>query len=82
MANQIDGGRQTQGAVGGIDQEHRTLDEKRADQLHRQPYSPGRDDTIDPDLERERLEPGLNAGGEGEAGADPSTTHSDGNSNT
>lgn len=52
------------------------------DKLRRKPPTPGRDDTIDEDLEQERLKPGLDAGGEGEAGAAPSNPHSDGNSNT
>lgn len=78
MANQIDGGRQTQGAVSGIDQEQKVLDEK----LHRERKRPGRDDTLDEELEAERLEPGLRTGGEGETGVDPAETRSDGNSNT
>lgn len=52
------------------------------DKLRRKPTAPGRDDTIDDELEKERLESGLDSGGEGEAGADPSEPHSDGNSNT
>lgn len=37
---------------------------------------------LDEDLERERLEPGLNTTGKGDAGADPARAHGDGNSNT
>jgi hypothetical protein len=44
--------------------------------------APGRDDTLDEDLERERLQPGLNGEGSGGAGADPSGHHEDSNSNT
>lgn len=50
--------------------------------LGRKPPAPARDDRIDEELERERLEPGLNAGGQGDTGADPATPRSDGNSNT
>ncbi|MCH7628795.1 hypothetical protein [Novosphingobium sp.] len=41
----------------------------------------GRDDRLDADLERKRLEPGQNGDGEGDVGA-PADTPSDGNSNT
>jgi len=54
----------------------------RPDQLHREKKRPGRADTLDEDLDAERLEPGLRTGGEGETGADPAATPSDGNSNT
>lgn len=74
MANQIDGGTQTEGAVSGIDQESLTQKEK-----DRRKH--GRDDTLDDDLERERLEPGQDADGAGGAGASIGTP-SDGNSNT
>lgn len=42
----------------------------------------GRDDTLDADLDRERLQPGLNSDGTGGAGADPDGHHEDANSNT
>lgn len=74
MANQIDGGTQTEGAVSGIDQEILTQQEK-----DRRKH--GRDDTLDADLGRERLEPGQNGEGTGGVGAPPGTP-SDGNSNT
>jgi hypothetical protein len=74
MANQINGGSQTEGAVSGIDQE--ILNQKEKERRKH-----GRDDTLDQDLERERLEPGLNAEGTGGVGAGPGTP-SDGNSNT
>ena len=77
MANQIDGGKQNQGAVGGIDQEQKSLSERASAQR-----SKTREREEPAGHERERLAPGLDAGGEGEAGADPSTTKSDGNSNT
>lgn len=41
----------------------------------------GRDDRLDKDLERKRLEPGFNGDGTGDVGA-PFGTPSDGNSNT
>ncbi|MCW1430288.1 hypothetical protein OLX23_14350 [Novosphingobium sp. JCM 18896] len=44
--------------------------------------SGSRDDTFDPDLERERLEPGMNTEGQGESGADPKRAKPLGNSNT
>ena len=78
MTDQIDG-KQTGGRDGDLDRTRKTLQQ---DKLHRRAQSRGRDDTIDEDLEQERLTPGLNAGGDGEAGADPASTHSDGNSNT
>lgn len=81
MANQVDGGKQTEGAVGGIDQEHKTLAE-RSDALDRQPVRPGRDDRLDKELEAERREPGLRTGGAGASGADPASPNGDGNSNT
>lgn len=37
---------------------------------------------LDADKERERLEPGLNTAGAGEAGADPARRKGGGNSNT
>lgn len=40
------------------------------------------DTTVDKDLERERLQPGLNAEGHGGVGADPAGHHEDSNSNT
>lgn len=43
---------------------------------------PGRDDTLDEDLESERLKPGLDSEGTGGAGADPEGPHDGGNSNT
>lgn len=52
------------------------------DKFRRQAPAPGRDDTIDDELEKERLQPGLDAQGEGEAGSGPSNPRSDGNSNT
>lgn len=48
----------------------------------REGQSGSRDNTFDPDLERERLEPGMNAEGEGESGADPNRAKPLGNSNT
>ena len=42
----------------------------------------GRDDTLDEDLNRERLEPGLDSAGKGSAGADPSKPRGPENSNT
>ncbi len=42
----------------------------------------GRDDTLDADLDRERLQPGLDSDGTGGAGADPDGHHEDANSNT
>lgn len=75
MTNRIDGGKRP----GSGERQPKTLQQ---DKLHRRAQSPGRDDTMDEDLEQERLTPGLNAGGDGEAGADPASTHSDGNSNT
>jgi hypothetical protein len=41
-----------------------------------------RDKRRDEELERERLEPGLNTDGKGDAGADPSRVKDEGNSNT
>lgn len=38
--------------------------------------------TLPDDLERERLEPGLNTAGSGDVGADPSRPHGPENSNT
>ena len=81
MANQIDGGKQTEGAVGGIDHELRTLAEE-TDKLDRHPKRLGRDDTLDDELEAERLEPGLRTEGEGESGAGSSHRREHGNSNT
>ena len=43
---------------------------------------PGRDDTLDPELERERREPGMDSEGTGGAGANPDSHHEDSNSNT
>lgn len=43
---------------------------------------PGRNDTLDADKERERLEPGSNTDGTGGVGADPRGYHEDSNSNT
>jgi hypothetical protein len=37
---------------------------------------------LDEDLERERLEPGLNTAGKGDVGTDPAQSKSRGNSNT
>lgn len=39
-----------------------------------QSSSGGRDDRLDEDLDKERLEPGLNGEGTGSAGADPAAT--------
>jgi len=64
-----------------IDDEEQTESKASGRELRQAPAG-GRDDTIDEDLEQERLDPGLNAGGDGEAGADPSSTRSLGNSNT
>lgn len=44
--------------------------------------SGGRDDSLDDDLDRERLEPGPDGGGEGSAGADPAKPRGPENSNT
>lgn len=79
MADRINNDEQARGGDHGSDRGRRTLPR---DKLHRQASTSGRDDTLDEDLEQERLTPGLNAGGDGEAGADPASTHSDGNSNT
>jgi hypothetical protein len=78
MANQIDGGKQNQGMVSGIDQEEQNLKGK----LHRKKPSPGREDTLDDELERERLAPGQDTEGTGGAGADPAGHHEDSNSNS
>lgn len=43
---------------------------------------PGRDDTLEPELERERLEPGMDSEGAGGAGANPDSHREDSNSNT
>jgi hypothetical protein len=77
MANRIDGGNEEQGAVSGIDQELQT----NRDRLHRVPKAKGRDDTLDEDLDRERLEPGLDAEGAGGAGT-AAPGREGGNSNT
>jgi hypothetical protein len=74
MANQSDGGTQAEGADSGIDQ-------KILNQRDKERRKHGRDDTLDEDLERERLEPGQNGEGTGGVGAPPGTP-SDGNSNT
>ncbi len=79
MSDRIDDGEQTESKASGGD---RRPEDLQRDSLQRQAPTGGRDDTIDEDLEQERLDPGLNAGGDGEAGADPSSTHSHGNSNT
>lgn len=79
MANQIDGGSDTRGAVSGIDQERVALQEKMtAKQKRKRPAS---QDPIDAEMERERLEPGSNTDGSGDVGANPATP-SDINSNT
>jgi hypothetical protein len=41
-----------------------------------------RDDRLDEELERERLEPGFNTDGEGDVGANPARSKTPGNSNT
>ena len=73
MANQIEGGTQAQGADSG--------DQKILNQRGKERRKHGRDDTLDEDLEWERLEPGQNGEGTGGVGAPPGTP-SDGNSNT
>lgn len=78
MANQPEAGNQKAGAVSGIDQGQKTQKEH----LSRQQPRPGRDDRLDDDLERERLEPGLNSEGTGGAGGNPAGTREGGNSNT
>lgn len=53
-----------------------------ADAVRRDKGHGGRDDTLDADLERERLEPGFNTDGKGDVGADPSRRGGDQNSNS
>ena len=78
MSNPVDRDTQSRNAAPA----RRAHEEKQAAKLSRKPPSPGRDDTLDEDLERERLEPGLDAEGSGGAGADPAGHHEDSNSNT
>ncbi len=52
------------------------------DRARAKPSNGSRDDTLDEELEAERLAPGLRTDGTGEVGADPLGSHSDGNSNT
>ena len=58
------------------------LRDKDTNKLHRKPKEAGRDDALDAGLEKQRLEPGLNAEGTGGAGANPEGHHEDSNSNT
>jgi hypothetical protein len=81
MANQKDGEHRRPGAAGGIDQYLKTAAGSH-ETLTRKVKRPGRDDTLDEELEAERLEPGLRTGGVGDTGADASHPHDDGNSNT
>jgi hypothetical protein len=78
MANQIGDESQAHNATGSDDREAHEPQDKRV----RQPRSKGRDNTLEADLERERVEPGMGAGGTGGAGADPAAPHGGGNSNT
>lgn len=61
---------------------HRDNDRSVSEPPERGKPTGSRDDTLDADLERERLEPGMNSGGEGESGADPNKSKPVGNSNT
>lgn len=66
--------------VGGENSKHNEQGRRVADPT-RAGRAGGRDDTLDEDLDRERLEPGLNAEGTGGAGANAAKAKG-GNSNT
>lgn len=66
---------------GGMKDEE-ALGEKPSTRDPRLPPSPIVDNTLDEDLNRERLEPGQNAQGTGGAGARPSSPKGGENSNT